>query len=142
MRVAGTRNAIARAFADIPSGFRNSSSSTSPGCVVTRSGVPAAGILEDSVVIDDLDLLGVLAGPTEADAPLVIDADRVLATAIPLQGLQSITGRQPKESQLNRGIDQLQLNQRALPDVTRNAAGAPGEPQLLGIAISETLDHA
>ena len=45
-RVAGTRKAIASAFADMPSGLRNSSLSTSPGWVVTRSGVaaPSAGL--------------------------------------------------------------------------------------------------
>ena len=37
IRVAGTRSANASAFTDIPNGFRNSSASTSPGCVVTRS---------------------------------------------------------------------------------------------------------
>jgi hypothetical protein len=51
------------------------------------------GLAWDLVVIDDLDLLGVLAGPTEADAPLVIDADGVLATAIALQGLQPVAWR-------------------------------------------------
>ncbi len=96
----------------------------------------------DLVVIDDLDLLGVGAGPTEADTPLVVDSNRVLATAIPLQGLQSIARRKLKEGQLDGGIDQLQLDQRTLPNVTWKVAGAPGKPQLFGIAVSEAFDHA
>src|SRR6266536_5357254 len=77
MRVAGTRNAIARAFTDIPSGLRNSSLSTSPGWVVTRCGVGTP-----LVVIDDFDIARTLLGPDEADAPLIVDADRVLPSAI------------------------------------------------------------
>src|ERR1700704_953790 len=57
MRVAGTRNAIASALTDMPSGARNSSLSTSPGWVVTRLGV------------DDLDISRILRGPNETDAP-------------------------------------------------------------------------
>jgi hypothetical protein len=96
----------------------------------------------DLVVIDYLDLFGVGTGPTEADAPLVVDPDRVLATAISFQRFQSVAGRQLEEGQFDGGIDQLQLDQRTLPDVTRKMAGAPGKPQLFGIAVSETLDHA
>ena len=53
MRVAGTRNAIASAFADMPSGLRNSSLSASPGWVVTRRGAASPLFL---VEIDDLDI--------------------------------------------------------------------------------------
>src|SRR5205807_3393242 len=77
MRVAGTRSAIASAFTDIPSGLRNSSLSTSPGWVVTRSGVATP-----LMVIDDFDIGRTLLGPGEADAPLVVDADRVLAAPV------------------------------------------------------------
>jgi hypothetical protein len=51
MRVAGTRNAMASAFADIPRGRKNSSLSTSPGWVVTRLRIAAA-----LVVVDDFDI--------------------------------------------------------------------------------------
>lgn len=43
------------------------------------------------VVIDYLDVVGVAVAPHEAHPPLVVDADRVLARPVPLQGLQ--TGR-------------------------------------------------
>jgi hypothetical protein len=93
------------------------------------------------VVIDNLDLLGVGAGPKEADAPLVVYSDRVLSAPISPEGLQAITWRQPEECQLNGGIDQLQLNERPLPEITGKAACAPGEPQLFGVTIGKAFDH-
>src|SRR5258706_4914126 len=77
MRVAGTRNAMASAFADIPRGRKNSSPSTSPGWVVTRLGIAAA-----LVVVDDFDIGRTLLGPYETDAPLIVDADRMLAFSV------------------------------------------------------------
>jgi hypothetical protein len=56
--VAGARNATASAFTESPSGFRNSSASTSPGWVVTRLGVAAR-----LVAIDDLGMFRTLPGP-------------------------------------------------------------------------------
>jgi hypothetical protein len=58
-------------------GLRNSSFSTSAGWVVTRLGVAMA-----LVVVDDLYIGGSFLGPGETDAPLLIDADGVLATTV------------------------------------------------------------
>jgi hypothetical protein len=93
------------------------------------------------MVIDNLDLLGVGAGPKETDAPLVVYSDRVLPAPISPECLQTITWRQPEESQLNGGIDQLQLDERALPDVTWQAPRAPCEPQLFGVTVGKAFDH-
>lgn len=93
------------------------------------------------MVIHNLDSLGVGAGPMEADAPLVVNSDRVFSEPISLERLQAIAWRQFEESQLNRGIDQLQLDERSLPDVTWQASGAPGEPQFFGVTVGKTLDH-
>jgi hypothetical protein len=88
IRVAGTRSASASAWTEIHNGRRNSSANTSPGCVVTRSGVPTL-----SVVIDDFDMGWTLLGSMEADAPLVVDADRILALAVACEGFQPIARR-------------------------------------------------
>ena len=58
IRVAGTRRAIARALADMPSGLRNSSLKISPGWVVTRPGVATPAALAFLVVVDDFDIGG------------------------------------------------------------------------------------
>ena len=93
------------------------------------------------MVVDNLDLLGVGAGPTEADAPWVVDSDGMLSAAISSERLQTIAGRQLEESQLDGGIDELQLDERALPDLTRQAARAPRQPQLFGVAVGKAFDH-
>ena len=46
-----------------------------------------------SVVVHDLDRVGAFASPYEAQAPLVVDANTVLAPAIALQCFQMVTGR-------------------------------------------------
>jgi hypothetical protein len=44
------------------------------------------------VVIDDFDFMGTICFPEETDAPLVIDADRVLAFPVALESFQTIAG--------------------------------------------------
>ena len=93
------------------------------------------------MVIYNLDLFGVGTGPKKADAPLVVYSDRVSSASISLECLQAIAWRQLEESQLNGGIDQLQLNERSLPDATWQASRAPREPQLLGVTVGKAFDH-
>ena len=50
------------------------------------------------MVIDNRNLFGVGAGPKEADAPLVVYSDRVLAAPIPFECLQTISRWQLEES--------------------------------------------
>ena len=94
-----------------------------------------------SVVVDDFDLLGVGASPAEADAPPVIDADGVLTAPVAAERLEAIAGRHREKGQFDGRIDELKLNQSALPNLAGHAARAAGHPQLLGVAISEALDH-
>lgn len=85
------------------------------------------------MVVNNLDLLGVGAGPTEANAPLVIDPDGVLSTAISFERLQMVARRQLEERQFDGSIDQLRFDEGALPAVARQVPGAPGDPQLFGV---------
>src|SRR5258708_29866218 len=50
--------------------------------------------------------------------------------------------RQFEERQFDRGIDQLQFDQGAWPDVTGKVTGAPGAPEFFGVAVGETLDRS
>src|SRR5271167_2059749 len=104
IRVAGTRSAMARAFADMPNGFRNSSPKTSPGWVVTRLGVATP-----SVVVDNFDMVRTLLGPGEADAPLIVDADRMLAAALALHGFEAVRRRRPQIAEVAGVMKHVQL---------------------------------
>ena len=44
------------------------------------------------MVVDDLNLVRPVRFPLEADAPLVIDADGVLAFHVSFEGFQAVTG--------------------------------------------------
>jgi hypothetical protein len=45
------------------------------------------------MVIYDLDILSISLGPSEADTPLVVEANAYLPCPIPFQGFKSIAGR-------------------------------------------------
>jgi hypothetical protein len=45
------------------------------------------------VVVDDLDVVRVTLRPAQADPPLVVDPDAVLARAVPAQGLEAVARR-------------------------------------------------
>jgi hypothetical protein len=76
---AGTCNAIAKALALIPSGTRNSSRRISPGWI---GRILLVAMLYLSVVINDFNIHWASVRPAEAHAPLVVDADAVLARPV------------------------------------------------------------
>lgn len=53
------------------------------------------------MIVDDLDIFGSGCCPSKADAPLVVDPNRVLADSIALQFLQMIPRWRPKIVQIN-----------------------------------------
>jgi hypothetical protein len=53
-----------------------------------------------SVVIDDLDQFGAAVAPDEADAPLIVDSDAMLAASVASQGFEAITGQCPQVHEL------------------------------------------
>src|SRR5207237_5639411 len=91
--------AISRAsrFWLTPFGFINSSSRTSPG------GMGASfftfAMPSSSVIVNDFDILGAVVAPHETYPPLIIDADRMLAPAVSLQGFKTIARRRAQVAQ-------------------------------------------
>jgi hypothetical protein len=93
------------------------------------------------MVIADFDIFGLSISPMEADAPLVVDPDRVLTAPVAGERLQPIARRGPQILQTLSPVDKTQLLQRRSLDVGREPAGTPTGPYSLGLAISETPDH-
>jgi len=131
MRVAGTRNAIASAFTDMPSGARNSAPSTSPGWVVTRLGVATP-----RVVVDDFDIGRTLLGPGEADPPLIVDADRVLSATVAGKGFEPVRGGCPQVIEGASVMQHVELSQRLLLDPAESLRETV-HPQALGGSIAK-----
>src|SRR5271166_2396576 len=90
MRVTGTRSAIASALEERPSGFMNSSRSISPGC---KAGIRAPILNAGSVVVGNLNFVGIALTPLKAYSELIVDSQAPLALPVPLQSLQPVSRR-------------------------------------------------
>ena len=83
--------------------------------------------------------MGIL--PLEADAPLLVDPDTVLALAGALQSLQLVRGRNRQIFETTCSMQLLQLHQRPLLDIARKLFGILSIPDFRGLLIPERLDH-
>jgi hypothetical protein len=83
----------------------------------------------------------VTVGPSEADAPLIVDADAVLTFALALQGFQPI-GRKNAQITQHRGVCQhAQLAARHGLDIGRQAPGRHSAPDLFRLLAGKVPDH-
>src|SRR5262245_15300453 len=103
MRFAGTPSAFASARAERPRGTRNSSRRTSPGWVRMRAMLPR------SMIVHDLDALRSVRRPAETDAPLPVDPDAELASAVALEGLKLIAGWRAQLIESHRSVQHIKL---------------------------------
>src|SRR5437667_5736794 len=106
IRVRGKPQTLASAPADMLRGTRNSSRSTSPGCMGLSFLVIAASSL---MVVHDFDLRRAFRRPNEAHPELVVNADRVLPLAIARQRLKAVAGRRPQVAKIARGVEIAQF---------------------------------
>ena len=73
------------------------------------------------VVVDDLDVEGIGGAPDEADAPLIVDADRVLAFPISFQRVKAIARRNFQIGQSSGQVHVFKFSDRPSGDVRRKA---------------------
>jgi hypothetical protein len=72
-----------------------------------------------SVIIRDFDIVRIAGNEPEADAPLVVDGNRVLSFSVSPELVESISRRNPKVIQACRQVDVLDLSPRPLKYVQR-----------------------
>jgi hypothetical protein len=92
------------------------------------------------VVVNDLYVGCVVAGPSKAQPPLVVDPDAVLTRTFALQRLKPVSGQSPQEFKAGRSIQHGKL----APSRRLDPAPAPHRPtfeQGLGIPATETQDR-
>ena len=94
-----------------------------------------------SVIIYDLDVIRIAAGPPEADAPLIVDPDTMLAGTVALQFLQPVAGRHSQILQRLSGINSHQLPQHGALERRGIASDALPVEESLRVPIGEALDH-
>jgi hypothetical protein len=99
---------------------------------------PSSNVL---VVVNDLNLVGIAILPPEADAPLLVYANAVLAGSIAPELLQSIPRRHPEIVELLGRVYRHKFAQHRALETRRIASDGHASEQTLGIAIGETVDH-
>src|SRR5699024_890407 len=101
IRRGGTPMDTASLFCVIPKPSMKSSIRISPGWI--------GSIRSVSVVVDEFDIFCTSINPDEAETPLRVHADAVLATTVTDEPLQAVPRRDPEVLDVPRGVDQLEL---------------------------------
>jgi hypothetical protein len=95
----------------------------------------------DSVVINDFDFMGSVRFPAEADAPLVIDADGVLAFPVARERFEAIAGRDGEVVEFGDGVNLGEFPQGDALDVRRGRPGFTFLEEEGGLPASEGADY-
>jgi hypothetical protein len=93
------------------------------------------------MIIHDLDAFHVTFRPDEADTPLIVDTNTMLASATANQGLQSVPGRSREVTKQCRLMKLAQLTLSAALHVVGQSPGKPSAKQRLGIAVRKRQYH-
>jgi hypothetical protein len=94
------------------------------------------------VVAFDLDVEGIGGAPDEADAPLIVDADAVLASAIALVRLESIARR---DASVREGVGRIEDDEFPKRDALRAGGEATRTATLkerFRVGVAEGANHA
>jgi len=95
-----------------------------------------------SVIICNFNIVSITLNEPEADAPLVVDGDRMLSFSVSSEFVEPISRRNPKVIQARCQIYVLELSSRPPYYVWRQSLGPTGREQSLRVLVDETLDHA
>ena len=89
------------------------------------------------MVVNDLNPFWTSVAPPEADTPLIVDSDTVLARAITTQTLEPVARRNPEVLQTARSINLTQLAQRDASDAWVEGRNRLPRKQPLSLTIPE-----
>lgn len=93
------------------------------------------------MVVHNFHFEGVFALPAEAEAPLIVDADAVLASPVTFQCFQPVAGRSAQIVQAPRLVQQHQFPPRHLLDLRRQPPRCFIIEQSPGFRAGETANH-
>lgn len=94
------------------------------------------------MVIYDFDFVDVFAFPTKAEAPLVIDANAVLAAALAFKRLQAVAGRKAHDVESVGGIELEEFSSSRTLDVGRQVTRSRAAEEFFCLGVGEAFDHA
>lgn len=93
------------------------------------------------VVIDDLNIVGILSVPTKAEAPLVVDANAVLPATVALEGFQAIAGRQTHDVESIGGIELQEFSSGGTLNVGWQVTRSRAAKEFFSLGVGEALEH-
>lgn len=80
------------------------------------------------MVVDKFDVVSAVRLPHEADAPLVVHPDAVLALSVSLQGLEPVTRRRSQVLNVLSSVKHAQLAPHGRLDIVREPPNRPAVP--------------
>ena len=93
------------------------------------------------MIVDDLDVVRVGSEPAEADAPLIVDSDAVLAGPVAGEFLQAIRGRDAEVEEAGRGIKHDEFAKGNSLEVRRHSANPLPFEKALCVGVAKAADH-
>jgi len=93
------------------------------------------------MIVDDLNVMSIAGTPMEANPPLIVDPDAMLASAGALQFLQPVARRNAQKVERCRSIDLQQLSMRNPLDVGWKTPAMLAPKELLRLSVRKALDH-
>ena len=93
------------------------------------------------MIVRDLDIVGITIDEPEANAPLIIDMDRVLSLPVSPELMEPIAARNLKIVYSRCQAHVLKLSPRPPSDVRRKLFRPPGVAKLLRLSVCKSLDH-
>jgi hypothetical protein len=94
------------------------------------------------MVVDDFHGIRISILPLETDAPLIVDANAVLAGTVAFQLLEAIAGWNAEILKGFRGVNRDELPQHGALQLARIAANGLATEQRFRVPIPEALDHS
>ncbi len=94
------------------------------------------------MVVDDLDVMGVSAGPAEANTPLLVDADAMLPRPIAAELLEVVCGRNAKVEKAGGRVEQEKLAESDSQKLGRQPTDPLPLEETFGIPVAEATNHA
>jgi hypothetical protein len=93
------------------------------------------------MVINNLDVIRIIAFPYEAYTPLLIDPDAVLPFSVMMQSLKVVRRRNAQSLKKAHGVKHFELDHSRSLNCLRQLGGKAPMKQLLGLFAFERPDH-
>jgi hypothetical protein len=92
------------------------------------------------MIVNKLDVVSVPLAPDEADAPLLVDANRMLSAPVARKRLEPVSRRYAQVVKPRNRVEQKQLSNRALGDIPRYAfRRLPAAKSAVGLSLNDRI---